>query len=237
MTAPTRPTELWNAMPGWGIAADLTPPELINSRQLELLRRILAILLVVVLVIVAGAYLVVRHRNSNAEDALAKAQLHTTQLQAQANKYSGITRIQGTTAQVQNQIAALMASDVDLPSFLGKLRSNLPASMLIKQETLTISTAAVAGGTASTGAAAPTGTGLDTSGLATIGSLTMNGTGKKLNDLADYVDKLKGLTGVTNVLPVSNSDENKIEQFSITLSLTSALLSHRYTATTTTGIK
>ena len=33
--------QLWSTMPGWGIVADLTPPELIASRRLRLLRKLL----------------------------------------------------------------------------------------------------------------------------------------------------------------------------------------------------
>ncbi len=43
MTATTveQPT-LWNSTPGWGIAANLIPPELINARKLKVLRKFMA---------------------------------------------------------------------------------------------------------------------------------------------------------------------------------------------------
>ena len=55
MTATPPPAQLWSTMPGWGIAADLTPPELINSRALKTLRKWLgAGLVVLLLACIAG---------------------------------------------------------------------------------------------------------------------------------------------------------------------------------------
>ena len=51
MTMTSPPVQLWSAMPGWGIAADLTPPEIINARQLKLLRKLLGGGLVALLVL------------------------------------------------------------------------------------------------------------------------------------------------------------------------------------------
>ena len=41
MTTISSPTQVWNTMPGWGIVADLTPPELIASRRLAVIRKAL----------------------------------------------------------------------------------------------------------------------------------------------------------------------------------------------------
>src|SRR6185437_10696475 len=100
-------------MPGWGIAADLTPPELVNSRQLKLLRRWLAVGLVALLVACAGGYLLAVRQHSNATTALSQVEDHTLELQANVRKYGTVTQIQGKVSEVDAEIASLMAGDVD----------------------------------------------------------------------------------------------------------------------------
>ena len=57
MTTMATPQQIWNTMPGWGIVADLTPPELIATRRLRLLRKLLAAGLSVLLVLLVAATL------------------------------------------------------------------------------------------------------------------------------------------------------------------------------------
>ncbi len=73
--------------------------------------------------------------------------------------------------------------------------------------------------------------GLDTSGSTRIGTVTMNGTGQALDDLSDYIDQLEALPGIVDVMPLANAVAGEGAtgtQFSITMGLTDALLSHRY---------
>ena len=62
-TAPA-PVQLWSTMPGWGIAADLTPPELINSRALKTMRKWLGAGLVVLLLACVGGYVAAARQRS-----------------------------------------------------------------------------------------------------------------------------------------------------------------------------
>ena len=116
-----------------------------------------------------------------------------------------------------------MGPDVDLVKLLGEIRSSLPATMSIKQETVTLSLAGVAAAGAS-----KAGVGLDTSGHPQIGNITISGSGHSLVDLSAYVDKLKVIPGVVNVVPVSNTADQAGMQFSLSLGLTDVLLSHRF---------
>lgn len=104
MTTVLEAPQLWSTMPGWGIVADLTPPELIESRRLKALRKLIVAGLVAVLVLCAGGYELARLQRSSAQGALDRTSERTTQLQAQVSRYSGVTRIQGTVAQVQSTI-------------------------------------------------------------------------------------------------------------------------------------
>jgi hypothetical protein len=212
-TAP--PAQLWSTMPGWGIAADLTPPELINARAVNLLRKWLGVGLAVLLVACIGGYVVAARQHSAATSALDQVQTQTHDLQSGVGKYAGVSQLQGTTTQVQTQIATLMGSDVDLVTLLGRLHSTLPETMTISSETVTMSLA---------GAAAVPATG----GVTTIGTVVIAGTGKALSNLAAYVDNVVAIPGVADVNPTTNVVSGRIVSFSLSLNLTSAALSHRF---------
>ena len=225
-TLPQQRPPLWTLMPGWGIAADLTPPELINARRLKVLRRMMAAGLVVLLLACVGGYYLAARENTAASDDLATVQVDTMQLQSVARAYSGVIAIQGAVSQVQTQVGKVMDGDVDLVALMVVLQSNLPKTMTISQESITISTAGVEGAAGAAG-----GTGLDNSGLPRIGTISLSGTGRTLDDLSDYVDRLHTVHGLVDVLPLSNTRAGTGKsgtQFSITIGLTNALLSHRF---------
>jgi hypothetical protein len=208
-------------MPGWGIAADLTPPELVNSRQLKLLRRWLAVGLVALLVACAGGYVLAVRQHSSASDALDQVQQHTLELQANVRKYAAVTQIQGKVSEVEAQIATLMSGDVDVVTLLTQIRSSLPKTMTIATESVTINLTGVAASAGSTSS-------LDTSGLPRIGNVSLSGKGATLDDLASFVDRLKLVPGVVDVLPITNTRINAGAQYSLSLGLTNALISHRF---------
>jgi hypothetical protein len=59
----------------------------------------------------------------------------------------------------------------------------------------------------------------------------MNGTGQTVNDLSDYVDRLQAIPGLVDVLPVANTVSTSGAsgtEYSISIGLTNALLSHRF---------
>lgn len=215
------PPALWSTLPGWGIAADLTPPELINARQLRTLRRLLAVGIACLLAICAAGFVLASSEKSSALTALATQQDRTSLLQAERARYSAVASMQGSIGQVRAQIAEVMGADVDLAVLMNELSSSLPSTMTIDQESITISAAGVADATAS---------GLDTTGLPRIGTITLSGTGQSIDDLSDYVDALSAITGLVDIVPVSNSASDASTQFSITIGLTGASLSHRFDA-------
>jgi hypothetical protein len=218
-----RPT-LWSAMPGWGIAADLTPKELINARQLKVLRKVMAAGFVALLVVGAGGYYLAAAENSSASADLVTVSDRTAQLQGVSHGYADVVSIQQSVGQVKAQVAQVMSADVDLAGLMGDLSSSLPDTMTITQEAITISTAGVAG-------TSETASGLDTSGLPRIGNVKIGGTGQTLDDLADYIDRLHTVPGLVDVLPVTNTVSTSGAsgtQFSVSAGLTNAAFSHRF---------
>ena len=85
----------------------------------------------------AGGYYLAARENASATSALASVQDRTAQLQGVGRGYADVVSIQGSVRQVRAQIAQLMSGDVDLAALMGELRSNLPATMTITEETIT----------------------------------------------------------------------------------------------------
>ncbi len=222
-TAPTTalPAPLWTAMPGWGIAADLTPPEVVRARRVAVLRRWVAVALAGVLLACGAGYVLAARERAAADAELALVTDRTTQLQAVGRSYSDVVAIQNWVTRTQSRIATTMQADVDLVALIGQLQGSLPATMTISQQSITISPSGVAGAASA----------LDQSGSARIGTVTMNGTGQTLNDLSDYIDRLQAVPGLVDVMPLANAvsgDGTTGTQFSLTLGLTDAVLSNRY---------
>ena len=149
----------------------------------------------------------------------------TAQLQGVGRGYADVILIQGSVRQVRAQIAQLMTGDVDLAALMGELSNTLPESMIITQESISISRAGLAGSSTDS----TTVTGLDTSGLPRIGTITIAGTGQTLDDLPEYLERLRAINGLVDVLPVSNSlAATSGTEFNVTAGLTNAALSHRF---------
>ena len=216
MTATIEAPTLWRALPGWGIAADLTPPEIVNARQLKVLKKLMPAGLCVVLLICAIGYHLAQLKNSAAAETSEAVSARTAQLQLEARQYVEVTRIQGTVTQVETQIATLMTTDVELAALMKHLRSVLPPTMKINHEALTIT------------AAAPAGAGVAPTGPARAGTISLGGSGHALTDLSTYVDRLGAIPGLVDVTPVSNLMTSTGSVFSLSINLTPAVLSHRF---------
>lgn len=217
---------LWNQMPGWGIVADLTPPEIIAARSLRVIRRLIALLLVLVVVGCAALFVWAKLQSSAAQDDVATASADTAQLEHDASKYSKVTSVEAATNQIQSQVAGAMQTDVDTTHLIKAIRAALPGSMLINSFTLTLTPVATTPST-DTGAAPTAGP--------VIGTVTITGTGKKIDDLAAFVDRVSKVPGVVDVVPGSNQLSEGVTQFGLTMSLTTKLYSHHFDLSKTGG--
>lgn len=224
MTALATPQQIWNTMPGWGIVADLTPPELIATRRLRLLRKLLAAGLSVLLVLLVVGYGYARLQARSASSTLADANLRTLQLRSEQKKYSPVVQVQGSIETVQQAISRLMASDVDMSTLLDDLRSALPSSMTIDSLDLSISQA----GAGAAAAKAASLNSLNTSGHQPIGKIHLEGGAHSLGDLADYVTNLQKVRGVIDVVPGNNSISGGLATWSLTCSITDQVISHYF---------
>jgi len=217
---------LWNTMPGWGITANLLPPEVIHTRRVRVIRkRMVALSILAILLCVAG-YGLAMVRTRSAEHAVTAELSRTAGLLHEQQKYAQVAQIQGTTAQVQTQIAGFMTNDVDFAALTNSLHTDLLPGMALTQ--LTIDLPVVKANLSGQTAAAAAVGGLDTSGQAHIGVISLTGTAAHISDVSSYVDKLNQLPGLVDVFPTSNQSDGKSVKFTIQVALTSALLTHKY---------
>lgn len=209
---------LWGSMPGWGIVTDLTPRELVDARRLKGLRKLIGAALALVVVLCAAGYVSASLKGSSASDALSAAQSRTGQLMDEQRQYAKVTQIQAATDSVNTQIESLTATDVDVALLIGRIRGALPGSMSVTSISVTMS------GASGDTETAPS---LDSSGHATVGTVTLAGTSQHLIDLADFVTALSSLRGVVNVVPASNTTGTAgTAQWNVTLQVTDTLYTH-----------
>lgn len=221
-----KPRELWSSMPGWGIVANLIPPELIAARKLRTIRKAMlagfAILLVIGIALYGMAFLAQR---SAAAD-LAREQDRTSQLMAQQSKYQGAVQVQNSITEIQKQLGTLLTYDVDQSALVAKIRQKLPSNMTISQLTITIDAGTAATAGAGTGAGS-----LDASGATHIGTVTLAGNERHISDVSAFVNALSTVPGVVAPYPGSTTSSGTSVQWSIQLTLTAELLTHRYDPT------
>ncbi|HEV7206661.1 MAG TPA: hypothetical protein VGN18_18795 [Jatrophihabitans sp.] len=211
---------IWSSMPGWGIVADLTPPELILTRRLRKLRRYILIALAFVVLFCALGYVYAAQQSSSAADDLDAASAQTTQLQHAANKYGGITRIESAVSSIKGQVGSVMATDVDIAGLNASIAGSLPQHMTLQSVSISVTKPGSTQSVSTT----------DASGHTIVGMVTVTGQGRTLDDLPDFVDRLSRITGVVNVLPGTNNAQGGQTVFGLTFAITDQLYTHRYDA-------
>lgn len=227
-TIVTEEPDSWTTPAGWGIYADLTPPELLTARLLHRVRRMLLLVLTgaVVVVLLVFGYSVVLDRRAAAD--LADQDAQTTRLVAAQSRYSQVVAVQGAAAAVRNRLSQLMTSDVEYSALLTSLRAAQPDTLSVNQLSITVSAAGAA--------AAAVGTDpLATSGTVPVGGITIGGTSRSLTDLGTFVSRLRSVHGVVDVLPATLTTSGGAFTYTISMSIDSAALSHKYVPVSAAG--
>ncbi len=224
-----QPRELWSTMPGWGIVANLIPPEVLQARRVRAIRKLVAYLLCVLVLIAGLGYGYAFYRSQQAAETLAAEQSRTSQLMAQQKRYADVTLLQTSVAGVRTQLSELLASDVDVSALITSVLRQLPAGASVSQ--LAVTMAPPEGQQAKVNPASGTGS-LDTSGRAHIGLMTVTGQAPRVSDVSTLVDRLGALPGFIDPYPTSNTTNDKGTLFTIQFTIDDRLFSHRYDAKT-----
>jgi hypothetical protein len=222
MTTTVEARQLWSAMPGWGIVANLLPPEVIQARRVRVLRRMVIAAMVVIVVLSTFIYGYAFWGSLGAGKALAVEEARTSQLQTEQRRYDGLTKIQGSVAEVQSQVATLLGSDIAFPGLIKNVLAQLPVGASVSQLSvdLTLST--------TQRAASADNSPLDNAGRAHIGTILLSGKATKLVDVSTFMDRLKKIPGILAPYPTSNQMTPTGATYSVLITITEDLLSHRF---------
>ncbi|HEX8973549.1 hypothetical protein [Oryzihumus sp.] len=223
MTATLEPTEArpWTMAPGWGIAANLLPPEVIKARRMRKARKVLFIVAAAAVAVVLLGYAAATFTAFQAQGRLDDAQTETTQLQHQQRRFADVVDVKAATTRLTGQSKALTTQAVDFPPLLAALRGALPDGVNINQLVVTLDSSKSQGsGTGNAGGAGV----LDTSGRKHIGSVTISGSARRLSDVSAYVDRLAKVPGVVEPYPTSSNAGDGVVTYSLQLTLTDQLL-------------
>jgi hypothetical protein len=216
VTVERPPVHPWESRPGWGISVDLTPPEILDARHVRVLKRLIALGLVLVVVVATGVSLLALDDKSTAQGSYDAAQARTTELRAQAGAYAEVTILSAVTRDITAQVATLMTHDVDFVVLMRLVRAGLPPRVQLTSESIVLAPAEVA-------AATPAGT-----EPAIVGSISLAGTGDAIKDLAPFLATLNHLPGVVDVLPTSTIRTDTGMAFTLSMNITGDLYTHRY---------
>jgi hypothetical protein len=212
------------SMPGWGLAADLIPPEILTARRANAVRRLVLVALAGVLVLCAAASVLAFRHTAAASSALQAEQARSASLRGQQHRYTPVIQVQGSLGSVRAQLATLLADDVDFGALAAAVDGARPSGVRLSQVTAVLTVTAAPGV-----AAAPSGLGsLENSGRKHLGSLTITGTAGSMPQIAEYTDRLGRIRGSVAANPVSQQRTAGGVQFTIELSLTDSLLTGHY---------
>lgn len=220
-----QPRELWSTMPGWGIVANLIPPEVLQARRVKAVRKLVAYLLCVLVLIAALGYGYAYYRSQQAAETLAAEQSRTSQLLVQQKRYADVTLLQTSVAGVRTELSQLLASDVDVSALVTSVLRQLPSGATVSQ--LAVTMQPPEGQQAKVNPASGTGS-LDTSGRAHIGLMTVTGQALRVSDVSTLVDRLRALPGFIDPYPTSNTTNDKGTLFTVQFTIDDRLFSHRY---------
>jgi type IV pilus assembly protein PilN len=212
--------------PGWGIHADLLPPEVLSSRRLKAVRRSVITVCAAFVALMVLLYPLAMYKNHTAAADRDEQLAAQSALVAQKASYANVTSLVDQINLIAGQVSLLMVADVDVPDLLRTIRVIAPPEATLTALQLSVDPTGASAGLASTA-----GSSLDTSGESPIGALTINGTSTSFGTAADYVTALAKLTGVVDAQPQSNSFDGHVYTFTIGATLTDAQLSGRYRAT------
>jgi hypothetical protein len=208
---------LWNSMPGWGITANLLPPEIVLARRVKVLRKLVLVAIGGVLLLGVAGYVYGYLQKQDANSQLSAAQAHTSQLTAQQAKYEGVVAVTGQISQVKSQLSTLFAADVNGAALLTSILQHAPHGT-ISTLTLTLSS-----GQPPSAVAIP-----DANGHLPIGTITLSGDTSAMSDVATSVDQLKSLPGLVEIYPTTQQYDGKSVKYTIQLTLIDQIYSHRY---------
>jgi hypothetical protein len=218
------------------IAANLLPVEIVESRRVRKVRRIVLSALVVFALLLGAWFGLARYQTSEARQNLRLAENDVQRLTRQQQAFATVVAVQAESQAIRKQLAALLADDLRWARLFSSLRKAAPADVRITAaygSLAAAATGATSGGGAASGGAVPQLPG--TSGEKLIGTFTVTGSGATKTAVAAYVDALGNIPGLANPYLGDASEQDGAVQFTVRLDITNAALGGRYTPKSKSG--
>ncbi len=164
---------------------NLLPPEIKAARGLRATKRLLALVLLLVVVLCAGAWVVSFLDKGSAQDELTAAQEETARLQTEIQQYSEVPLVLGQLKNAQAARSMAMSTEVLWQPYIGAIAAVLPANVSFDSITLTQATPMAAGPGASSPLQEPS-----------IGQLSFTARTTTIPDTAAWIDALNSVPGL-----------------------------------------
>lgn len=201
---------------------NLLPPEVRAARGLRSLKRLLAVVLVVVLGLCIGVFALAKLSQSAADDELASAKKETARLQAEQAKYAEVPRVLTALSDAQTARKIGMSTDVPWSAYYAAVTAVLPADVSIGVLTTTVATPM----TAPSGAANP----LQKS---SVGQIQFTGRSTTVPNTAAWIDALNSVPGFSDAWASSatlaeSPSKTVYYEVQVSVQVTSDAFSHRF---------
>lgn len=207
---------------------NLLPPEVLEVRRFRRVQygfggAVLAAVGVVALLLFLGLASV-----SSAQQRVDKAQDEQSQLQTRLAKLAGVRQAYAQVAAGEAQVRSALAGEVQWSHYLNDISLTIPKNVWLTNLSVTL-TGSGAGGTAAVPSTAAGGNPIAAPG---IGTLTAAGTAFSHNDVAAWLESLAREKGYADPYftnsTVASTGPRQTVNFSSTVTITPAALSHRY---------
>jgi Tfp pilus assembly protein PilN len=201
---------------------NLLPPEVLERRRFRKVQGRLVSVIVLVLLVIAGAGTWSQLQVGNARDDLTATENRTSDLQREQAQYAQIPLTLATVDQAKSARAEAMGSDVLWYRFLNDVALALPSSVTLSTMTVTLNDAS-----ASSTETAP----LISPG---IGTVAITGTAGDYPAVASWMESVTEVAGVASVTlqtatrEATDDGESPDVSYTAQLVVTDAALSHRY---------
>jgi hypothetical protein len=207
-------------------AANLLPVEIIESRRLRKVRRLVLSALAVFALLLGAWFGQASYQTSQARQSLRAAESDVQRLTRQQGAFATVVAVQAESQAIRKQLAVLLANDLRWARLFSSLRKAAPAEVRLTAAYGSLASGAT-GAASGGGSTAPQLPGA--TGDKPIGTFTVTGSGATKTAVAAYVDALGNLPGLANPFLGDANEQDGTVQFTVRLDITSAALGGRYT--------
>lgn len=200
------------------ISANLLPDEILDGRRIRRTRTAVVGGLGAVVLLLGGWYGSTFVQAGSADEELARSEGQVVAAQQEQGKYRELTDTKTRLNAAEAQLSKLMTTDTQWQKLLSDLRGAAPTDVEIGQ----LSAAISGSGTVQDGLPSETDEAL-------VGTVTISGKAKSKDQIAEFVENVRRVTGLANPLPTDVSSQGGQESFSMRLDITQAALGGRFT--------